>query len=117
MSIEYWKIAIEESLGEHGIVLSDEQLSAVAVDMDNAHLMYGEATGLNVVTANYHASRQSEIDVLKAELKTERDALPCEVCKGGTAKEIGIGGRLVPMDCWKCGGKGRYPRGHRRGRW
>lgn len=49
MSLEYWRICIEESSAAGA--LSKEQIASLAEDIQASHEMYGEATGLYASTA------------------------------------------------------------------
>lgn len=93
----YWKIAVEESLGEHGIKATPEQIEAVANDMMRAHEMEGEATGRCFI-AN---PLDEEVRKLKAALKKTEELSKCPLCYGeGTIWSERLGRRT----CQRCGG-------------
>lgn len=70
--MDYWRECIESSFEEAGITASEEQVEAVAGDVQVAHENYGMAHGYDAIPN----PRDADIDRLKArirDLERERD--------------------------------------------
>lgn len=67
MNEEYWRVCVEESLGNIGIDFTDEQLNQIAKDMKMAASMESEATGSCYIPHPLEA----EVRTLKARHKEE----------------------------------------------
>jgi hypothetical protein len=103
-NLEYWKESVESSLEEHGVVATDEQITAIAEDMQGSHENIGQAF------YEPHGSdrRDDEIKGLKRQLQDEREKVPCKVCNS-TGRITTYGGTLMSISsCWKCSGEGRH---------
>lgn len=102
---EYWVEAVAQSLEEHGITATQEQISKVAVDIQHAHEMYGEAFGHHFIPNPLEAENKR----LSAEVIKEREKVICKECKGkGFLVSYGSGTLMCESQCWKCRGDGRH---------
>lgn len=101
---EYWVETVAQSLYEHGVTATNEQIEAIAEDIHGAHSMYGEYFG-------YHAipnPLQGEAERLARELQKEKDKVLCEECKG-SGRNISYGPcHSFESTCLKCRGDGRH---------
>lgn len=100
---DYWDECIAISFGENGITATEDQIKAVAADVQGAHENYGQAF--------YRPSEsplKSEVEKLKRELRDEREKVWCKDCRG-------TGRIIIPgpyhsgeSQCSKCRGEGRH---------
>jgi len=99
---DYWEECLAQSIEEHGVTVTREQLTAIVRDVEGAHDCYGMA---------FHVPENpliGELQRARAELKTEREKVFCRTCDGR--------GRLISAgpyhssdtQCWKCGGEGKH---------
>lgn len=104
--MNYWLEALQSSLDEHGVIhdLTKEQLAAVAKDMDFAHQMHGEATGL----INIPNPLRLENEKLSKELKREREKVFCRECGGRGSITENFANRSSLSSCYKCNGEGKH---------
>lgn len=100
----YWEECLACSFDEHGISVTDEQLKAIARDVEGAH----ENHGMGGPDTPHPAI---------AELKNAHDALQVELSKVFCEKCGGQGVIITQgpyhssrSQCWKCGGQGRHSR-------
>ncbi len=102
MTADYWREAVAQSLEEHGVAATDEQIVSIASDMEGAsdcRYMGGPDTPHPAI---------GEAERLKRELKTEREKVQCRAC-GGSGRISTRGGTFESnSECWKCRGEGRY---------
>jgi hypothetical protein len=102
MSENYWEECLAESLDEHGVTATKEQLALIAKDVAGAHECYG---------MSFHQPENPlvrELDVTRAALKREQEKVGCKVCKGS--------GRIIShgpyhssnSQCDKCHGEGKH---------
>ncbi len=98
----YWEECLATSFEEHGIIVTDLQLKAIADDIQNSHENIGLA---------FHVPENPlipEVANLKRELKKEREKVTCDECHG-TGNIITYGGTLqFQSSCLQCNGEGRY---------
>lgn len=102
MSIDLWKELISESLDNHGVSASAEQIASIAED----------AAGIAESIREYSFCPADpmirELEDTKAALERERDKVTCSTCKG-TGYLISNGPcHSSHSSCWKCRGDGRH---------
>lgn len=102
MNREYWKICLEEILGEHGVEATSEQIEAMAGDFESCASVQGE----------YEAPVENplirETEILRKALEVEKAKVVCTVCNGrGRLIEQFSSSHCSDSDCWKCRGAGR----------
>jgi hypothetical protein len=99
--VEYWIECLGNSLEEHGIGFTPEQLRAVAEDIQTAYLCREQA---------FHTPDHPAIQELKTvqkQLKAEQDKRVCKECKGtGTITESWLD-RSSTTTCGACHGEGK----------
>lgn len=100
--MDYWQEAISDSLDENGVVVTADQLKAIAYDIKLSHENYGMA--FYEPTENIHLS---EIKLLKNQLKDEKAKTVCKACSGdGSVISYGPSYTAVST-CDACCGHGR----------
>lgn len=100
----YWVECIEISFDENEIKATDDQIKAVAADVQSWHENYGMSFP---APAGPHPL-QRELDETKAALRAERDKVTCKLCGGsGWITEHGPV-HSASFECWKCRGAGRH---------
>lgn len=107
MNFNYWQECVSQSLDEHGVTATTEQVVEIAKDIEGAHECHGMA---HYVPEN---PLMREVEELTRKLKRERDKTVCEKCwgKGRLIEGFGPGGRTSNSQCWKCSGEGYiYPK-------
>jgi hypothetical protein len=104
VGLAYWEICVEESLGEHGVTASREQIAAIAKDMESARGMEGEACGYY----NIPNPERAEIKYLEAALKKERGLIFCRACNGTGRLRYNAGPWGVDTQCDTCQGNGKH---------
>lgn len=103
--LEYWIECVAQSLDEHGVQASQEQIEAISKDIKNGHEMYGEAFGHHFIPNPLAAENKR----LAAEVVKEREKVICKECKGkGHIISYGSGTLMSESQCWKCRGDGRH---------
>lgn len=100
-SIELWKEFIGESLDEHGVSATAEQVALIARDAQRI------AEGLSEHSYRPCDPTVRELAETQAKLKAEREKVVCVLCKG--SGRIYSQGPYHGSDsqCWKCRGEGR----------
>lgn len=97
----YWKICVEEILGDHGVDATSEQIAAIAEDIKSCAGVQGD----------YSAPAErgiSEADKLRAELKTERAMDFCVKCQGSGRLTGAVGtSHSSNSQYWVCNGAGK----------
>lgn len=102
MSIELWKELIGESLDEHGVTASSDQIALIAKDA------MGIAEGIREFSYQPENPMISELAASKAALKREQEKIICQTCKGA-GYLISYGPHhSSESSCWKCRGDGRH---------
>lgn len=102
MSIEYWRICLEEILGDHGVDATSEQIEAMAKDFESCASVQSE------YSAPVENPAVREADELRKKLKIEQSKVFCMTCKGtGRLIEIISSSHYSDSDCWKCRGTGK----------
>lgn len=99
---DYYTDCLTESLDEHGITASAEQIAAVAKDIEGA--------AENVGMAFYQPENPavSEVETLRKELALERAKITCRACNGRGRLEFTSGPWGINTVCDRCHGDGRY---------
>lgn len=87
---EYWKIAVDEILGDEGFVFTSTQRDAIALRFQDASEMKSEVTGEYLANQNFVYVMRNE----KATL--DKAAQDSEVYKAFIAKALGIRQRGFP---------------------
>ena len=100
---DYWKACLEASFDEHGIIVSDATLAAIAEDMQMAREMESESCGYLSIPD----PRDTEIKTLKRSLETEMAKSFCITCQGTGRITESSGVRSSNTQCWKCRGEGK----------
>ena len=102
MSLALWRELIAESLSEHGVIATDDQVALIAEDA------IGIAEGIREHSYQPENPMISELAESKAALKREQDKATCQTCKG-TGYLISYGPyHSSESSCWKCRGDGRH---------
>ncbi len=101
---EYWREAASHALEEAGVVFTSAQIDQIGDRLAGIHQVTGEGCGMPS-----GPSDESEIDRVRAELRTERAKVICRVCNGNGR----IGGYCGPSHRWsgpcdRCNGDGRH---------
>ena len=100
--LEYWEECLSQSMDEHGLTASREQIRLIAQDMSSARESYGMAF--------YQPENPmiNEVRDLEKKLMHERSLVHCSVCNG-TGREIyNSGPWAVNATCYRCNGRGRH---------
>ena len=102
MKNKYWEECLASSFDEHGIIVTTEQLKAVASDIQIGHE--------NIGLAFYVPENPmiSEVARLNTELKDEREKVICRECSGYGRIITYWGTRQSNSECRKCAGEGRH---------
>lgn len=100
---DYWQEVLSNSAEENGISLSEEQVVAIARDIELAHDQYGMAFGHDCIPNPL----MGENDRLRRALTIEQSLVHCEEC-AGTGRNVTYGPHhSADTQCWKCHGKGK----------
>ena len=104
LAMEYWTEAVGQSLEEHRVSASPDQISKIAADMIGAH----ENHGMAFPSPFGPSPAQHELDEAQRLLAAEQAKVTCRECDG-----VGILVTLGPhhsgiSTCWKCGGDRRH---------
>lgn len=100
--MKYWEECLSSSFEEHGIKASEEQIKAIANDVECAHENYGLA---------FHVPENPlirELEDTKEKLRKEKDKKMCQSCNGMGYTTFRFGSRSGSSKCDKCGGEGKY---------
>lgn len=106
MPRDYWLETIACSFEENGITATEEQIKAVAADVEISHENYGTYTGEDCIPN----PQLAEIENLKKELRKEQDMVTCLECNGSGSITTYGGTFQSTSSCWRCRGRGRGPR-------
>lgn len=99
---KYWIEAVSETLDEHGVSATPEQITAIASDLMVCGEMEGQAFGYDSIPNPMVA----ELAKVKAELRREQDKVVCTNC-GGRGRVIDECGTFTSnSECHKCRGEG-----------
>lgn len=102
MSIEYWRICVEEILGDHGVEATTEQIEAMAKDFESCANVQGD------YSAPIENPAVREAKELGRKLKIEQAKVFCKTCQGtGRLVEQFSSSHYSDSDCWKCRGTGK----------
>jgi hypothetical protein len=101
-SLDLWKELIAESLCEHGVTATDEQVALIAQDA------VGIAESISEYSFRPADPMVRELAESQAALKREQEKVVCSPCKG--SGRIYTAGPYHGSDsqCWKCRGEGRH---------
>lgn len=105
---EYWEESVASSLEEAGVVVTAEQIKAIADDMEISHDQHDMAYGLDVASSNLSASKEQELSALREELRSERDKVQCRACNGRGHITVNGPSHSATSTCGKCRGYGRH---------
>jgi|SRR6185312_14154528 len=110
--VSYWHGALLESLGEHGISATKEQIEKLAKDcaaiaFDCSEFDQTHAGGGGLSDARF------ELEKLKREFAAEQAKVGCAACNG-KGRLLSIAGSWVTdSPCTRCGGAGKHAPGVR----
>lgn len=100
--LQYFKECLESSFNEHGISATNDQILAIASDVQISH----ENIGLAFYTPE--SPLVGEVEKLKKDLEYERALVHCETCNGkGRIQSYGPY-HGSNSDCFRCNGRGKY---------
>lgn len=105
IALEYWVEFLTDSLDEHGIVATDEQIKRLAADAlvisENQSMVFGPPPS---------GKSQDRVDLEAAQkaLAEEREKVTCRLCRGTGRERIDGPSHYSVTDCWKCRGEGRH---------
>lgn len=101
--MNYWEECISQSLEEHGVIATPEQISRISSDIEICHQNYGMVHGYDQIGDH----RDNEIKKLCDELSAERSKVTCPDCKG-SGRNITYGPyHSSESECTRCRGEGR----------
>lgn len=100
---DYWRDILAESMDEHGVTFTVEQLAKMARDVDGAHEEYGM---FNAVPSGPSESER-ELAIVKDLLKAELRKVVCPECSGSGLRMSHGPCHSSTSQCWKCRGNGR----------
>lgn len=103
--VEYWEECLAESLDEHGIIATAEQIKDIAEDVAGAHTVMGENLDPPVMGPSSH---NLELDRLNKELANEKSKVVCRECAGTGRITEYIGPWFSNSQCDRCDGAGRH---------
>lgn len=98
--LDYWLECIEQSCEDHGVVITREQATLVAKDVEISHDNIGMA---------YYVPENpliGEVKELKKKLDIERNKVVCKNCWGDGRITENYGTRSSNSQCDKCHGEG-----------
>jgi hypothetical protein len=98
---DYWFECVATSLDENGVAVTEEQLAAVARDIESAHENYGQAF--------YQPENPmiGEMEELRRKLKLEREKRVCPECRGSGEQHSQGPYHGSISQCFRCRGEGR----------
>lgn len=101
-SLDLWKELIAESLEQHGVTATSEQIGLIAED----------AAGIaeSISEHSFHPADPMirELAESQRELKRERDKVTCLPCRGSGVITTSGPYHGSTSQCWKCRGEGRH---------
>lgn len=100
---DYWEETVAQSLEEHGVTATPEQIVAIASDIQASHDSYGLA--FYQPTEN---PDRDEIKRLEKALQNERDKVTCRECKGTGSITTQGPHHGSWSQCDRCRGTGRH---------
>ncbi|WP_425318772.1 hypothetical protein [Pseudomonas nitroreducens] len=98
---DYFAEGLAESLEEHGVEATSEQIKAIAKDV----ALFAESIGQALYVPESPGIR--EADLLQKELERERAKVVCRVCNGSGNTVSHGPHHSAHSTCWKCNGEGR----------
>lgn len=101
---DYWRECIECALDEAGLAATAEQIATIADVVSGGHDNIGQA--FYSPPAGEYLS--SENERLLRELKSERDKVGCQQCRGTGRLEYNSGPWGVNTQCDRCHGEGKH---------
>lgn len=99
---DYWHECLAQSLEEHGVIASEQQIIAIASDIEGAHENIGMAFYLP------ENPMAGEIAGLQKALKKEKEKVGCRRCNGNGYITSNFGDRSSTSQCDKCHGEGKH---------
>lgn len=107
--MNYWVECVNEALDEAGVSgLTDDQIKIMADCVQGGHENYGLATGEDVADNNISHEDTVKLKMLQEAIEREdawaAETVPCRSCFA-TGVVKGVVG--IPVDCDRCGGRGR----------
>ncbi|UZJ58600.1 hypothetical protein OKW98_18660 [Pseudomonas sp. KU26590] len=101
-SIDLWKEMIAESLEQHGVMATAEQINLIAED----------AAGIaeSISEHSFHPADPMVHELAESQkaLKREREKVACVPCHGSGFIETSGPYHGSTSQCWKCRGEGRH---------
>jgi len=99
---DYWEECLAQSFEEHGVKATNEQIQAIAKDVDNARDCIGMAFP---VPEN---PWKRELAAAESALKREQSMRFCVICQGTGRVQYYTGPWAVNTQCDKCHGNGKH---------
>lgn len=100
---DYWIECVACTLDDHGVEATQEQIEAIAYDVQGAHEVHGDYS--------YRPENPmvDEIKQLESKLKAERDKVACQECggRGRIITNFGVG-MQSNTGCTRCHGDGKH---------
>lgn len=101
-SLDLWKELIAESLEQHGVTATAEQIDLIAED----------AAGIaeSISEHSFHPADPMARELAESQkaLKIERDKVTCSPCRGSGTITTSGPYHGSTSQCWKCRGEGRH---------
>lgn len=105
--MEYWKESLASSFEEHGISATEQQIEAVAKDIQISQ----ECVSLAFHTPLGESSLSIELRKLQDKLRAEKEKVTCKECNGNGILTCYGPVHSSTSSCWKCRGEGRHAPG------
>lgn len=101
-NLDLWKELIAESLCEHGVKATSEQIALIASD--------AQGIAESISEHSFHPADPAirELAESQAALKREKDKVICSPCKGSGSIYTAGPHHGSTSQCWKCRGEGRH---------
>lgn len=100
--IKYWEECLSSSFEEHGVMVTPEQLTAIAEDVKNGNENYGQA---------FYQPENPMIEEnkkLAKALAVEKGKIGCLECRGSGRIIENFANRSSNSQCYKCHGEGKH---------
>jgi hypothetical protein len=101
IKFKYWQECLAESLSEHGVTVTPEQLNSIARDIESCSDNMGLAF---YVPENPYIS---QIENLKSNLEKEKRKVTCQDCEGSGVMRSQGPHHGSSSACFKCNGQGK----------